>query len=205
MIASAAAEGFWHTCQHCRPSPVWIRLPSCRAQPPGCVSHQHAKSAARPCSCNRMAPLDPCRARLTAAGPPCRPYHVLEALGPLSARTLTTLQQGVMLCDAGQPGWPVVYVSTQWCRLLGLPPHTAVGRRLWDVFEVPGAAVTPPWGQSALSLCRMRTRLQSLHTHARTTGWQAQEGGMRFESRQPREFAVSHIAGLARVTGKPCA
>ena len=68
---------------------------------------------------------------------------MLEAMGPLSARPLKSLQQGVMLCDAAQPGWPVVWVSTQWLRLLKLPQDVPLGRKLWDVFMVPGRL--QPW------------------------------------------------------------
>ena len=81
---------------------------------------------------------------------------MLEALGPLKARPLHSLQQGAMLCDANKPGWPVVYVSTQWMRLLGLESHTVVGRKLWDVFEAPGAPACVRMHLSSMCLCRLR-------------------------------------------------
>lgn len=64
-----------------------------------------------------------------------------------------------MLCDATKAGWPVVYVSTQFLRLLGLPASNVVGRGLWQVFEDPGAssicpstAVPAPLPQAGLAV-----------------------------------------------------
>ena len=53
---------------------------------------------------------------------------------------LPDLSDGVMMCDALQPDWRVVIASTRCLQLLGLSRSQGIGRKLWDVLQVPGAA-----------------------------------------------------------------
>ena len=55
---------------------------------------------------------------------------------------LPDLSEGVLLCDALQPDWRVLLASTRSLQLLGLTRSQGIGRKLWDMLEVPGACIS---------------------------------------------------------------
>ena len=62
---------------------------------------------------------------------------MLHGLAAFDAE-LPDMAEGVMLCDALQPDWRVLIASTRCLQLLGLSRSQGIGRKLWDMLEVPG-------------------------------------------------------------------
>lgn len=99
--------------------------------------------------------------------------------------------EGILLCDAGTPGWRVRYGNTALAKLAGLSPRGAVGVPFWQLFELRGG-MTHESVQEGVAAGRPFTVRCALRAAAGQQG--GSDGGAAGPSSQPGAGAAPGAA-----------
>lgn len=49
-------------------------------------------------------------------------------------RAIESLQEGLVLCNLSQPGWPIIFSNNAWAEISGRTKFETEGKNFWDFF-----------------------------------------------------------------------